>query len=50
MEILWFCLVALMLAVYTILDGFDIGAGIMHLLVAKTDEERRSVLSAIGPY
>jgi len=50
MEILWFCLVALMLAIYTILDGFDIGAGILHLLVAKTDEERRSVLAAIGPF
>lgn len=49
MEILWFCVVAFMLAMYTILDGFDLGAGILHLFVAKTDDERRTVLNAIGP-
>jgi cytochrome d ubiquinol oxidase subunit II len=49
MEAIWFTLVALMLTVYVVLDGFDFGAGILHLLVAKTDEERRTVLGAIGP-
>ena len=49
MEILWFCVVAFMLAEYVILDGFDIGAGILHLFVAKNDDERRTVLNAIGP-
>ncbi len=49
MEILWFCVVAFMLAMYTILDGFDLGAGILHLYVARTEEERRMVLNAIGP-
>src|ERR1700740_3649425 len=38
-----------MLAVYVLLDGFDLGAGAIHLLVAKTDAERRQVLAAIGP-
>jgi cytochrome d ubiquinol oxidase subunit II len=46
---MWFCLVALMLAGYVLLDGFDIGAGALHLWVAKTDEERRQVLASIGP-
>jgi cytochrome d ubiquinol oxidase subunit II len=32
-----------------ILDGFDLGAGIIHLLVGKSDTERRTVLNAIGP-
>jgi cytochrome d ubiquinol oxidase subunit II len=49
METTWFILVALMLAAYVILDGFDLGAGIMHLCIAKNDEERRMVLRAIGP-
>ncbi len=49
MPTLWFCLVAVMLAGYVILDGFDIGAGIIHLFVAKNDAERRAVLSSIGP-
>src|SRR5258708_18846016 len=46
---IWFCLVALMIALYVVLDGFDLGAGAIHLLVAKTDEERRQVLASIGP-
>ncbi|MGD1093182.1 MAG: cytochrome d ubiquinol oxidase subunit II [Bryobacteraceae bacterium] len=49
METLWFCLVALMVAVYVVLDGFDLGSGILHLLVARSDRERRSVIGSIGP-
>jgi cytochrome bd ubiquinol oxidase subunit II len=49
METIWFCLVAIMVAMYVLLDGFDLGAGAIHLLVAKTDEERRQVLASIGP-
>src|SRR5499425_1253927 len=49
MGTIWFCLVAFMIVVYVLLDGFDLGAGAIHLLVAKTDEERRSVLASIGP-
>src|SRR5881628_1977875 len=49
MGTLWFCLVALMIAIYVLLDGFDLGAGAIHLFVARTDEERRQVLASIGP-
>jgi cytochrome d ubiquinol oxidase subunit II len=49
MGTLWFCLVAFMITMYVLLDGFDLGAGAIHLLVAKTDEERRQVLASIGP-
>ena len=49
METLWFSIVAFMLAMYTILDGFDLGAGIIHRLVGKTESERELVLKAIGP-
>jgi cytochrome bd ubiquinol oxidase subunit II len=49
MGTIWFCLVAVMIAMYVLLDGFDLGAGAIHLLVAKTDEERRAVLASIGP-
>jgi len=49
MATVWFCLVSLMLAVYVILDGFDLGAGIVHLFVARTREERRAVIASIGP-
>ena len=49
MEAAWFAIVSGMLAVYAVLDGFDFGVGIVHRLVARTDEERRTVLAAIGP-
>ena len=49
MATLWFLLIAFMLVAYVILDGFDLGAGIIHLFVARTNEERRVVLRAIGP-
>lgn len=49
MEMLWFWLVSVMVALYAVMDGFDFGAGILHLFVAKTNEERRQVLAAIGP-
>jgi cytochrome d ubiquinol oxidase subunit II len=49
MQTVWFAIVSLMLTAYVVLDGFDFGAGILHLFVAKTDEERRTVLAAIGP-
>ena len=39
-----------MLATYVVLDGFDFGAGALHLFVAKNDPERRQVLAAIGPF
>ncbi|WP_257311761.1 cytochrome d ubiquinol oxidase subunit II [Geothrix fuzhouensis] len=49
MEMLWFWLVSVMVAIYVVMDGFDFGAGILHLVVAKTNDERRQVLGAIGP-
>jgi cytochrome d ubiquinol oxidase subunit II len=49
METLWFMIVAFMLAMYVLLDGFDLGAGIIHLFAARNAEERRTVLNAIGP-
>src|SRR6266404_547361 len=45
----WFWLVAVMIMAYVVLDGFDLGAGILHLLIAKTDQERRTVIRTIGP-
>ena len=48
METIWFVIVAVMLAGYVLLDGFDLGAGAIHLFAARTDKERREVLATIG--
>src|SRR5271154_4881232 len=50
METLWFCLVAVMIAAYVVLDGFDLGVGIVYLFVARNDAERKTVLRSIGPF
>ena len=49
MPTIWFMIVAVMVAMYVLLDGFDIGAGAVHLFIAKNDVERRTILRAIGP-
>jgi cytochrome bd ubiquinol oxidase subunit II len=49
METIWFGLVAFMLVAYVVLDGFDLGVGAIHTLVARDDGERRLVLRSIGP-
>src|SRR5271169_4223880 len=46
---IWFCLVAVMIAGYVVLDGFDLGVGILHLWIARDDAERRIVIRTIGP-
>jgi cytochrome d ubiquinol oxidase subunit II len=49
MLFIWFWLVAVMITAYVVLDGFDLGAGVLHLIIARTDQERRTVLRTIGP-
>ena len=49
MPTLWFMIVAVMVAAYVVLDGFDLGAGVIYLAAARTPDERRSIMRAIGP-
>lgn len=49
METVWFVIVVFMIGVYVVLDGFDIGVGIVYLWVAKSAEERQAALTSIGP-
>ena len=46
---IWFVVLAILLTGYAILDGFDLGVGILHPFVARTDHERRLVMNSIGP-
>lgn len=45
----WFLLLGVLLAGYAILDGFDLGVGILHPFVPKNETERRLAINAIGP-
>lgn len=50
METLWFCLVAFLLTGYVVLDGFDLGAGVVSLFAARGGDERGQVVESIGPF
>lgn len=45
----WFLLVAIMIVGYVVLDGFDLGVGIVHLFVARNEDERTVLRHTIGP-
>jgi cytochrome d ubiquinol oxidase subunit II len=49
MGFLWFAIISVMLTSYVILDGFDLGAGALHLFLGRTDDERRKIIRSIGP-
>jgi cytochrome d ubiquinol oxidase subunit II len=48
LNIFWFVILGVLLTGYAILDGFDLGVGILHLTV-KRDDERRILMNSIGP-
>jgi cytochrome d ubiquinol oxidase subunit II len=45
----WFWLVAIMIVGYVVLDGFDLGVGVLHLFLVRDESERQSTLQSIGP-
>jgi cytochrome d ubiquinol oxidase subunit II len=49
MGFIWFWLVAVMIVGYVVFDGFDLGVGILHLFLPRTEAERRVSLKSIGP-
>jgi cytochrome d ubiquinol oxidase subunit II len=49
-SIVAFCLIAAMLSAYTLLDGYDLGAGAIAPLLARTRGERSAVVESIGPF
>lgn len=49
METAFFCILAVMITAYVVLDGFDLGLGALYLFLARTDAERDRATEAIGP-
>ena len=49
LAVIWFVLEGVLLTGYAILDGFDLGVGILHPFAPRTDEERRIAMNSIGP-
>ncbi len=49
LQVVWFVLWGLLWAVYFMLDGFDLGSGMLYNFLARNDTEKRMILGAIGP-
>ena len=49
MGAIWFWIVAVMVAAYVVLDGFDIGVGILYPFLSRDEQDRRIMLHSIGP-
>jgi cytochrome d ubiquinol oxidase subunit II len=47
---IWFGLIGMLLAGYSVLDGFDLGIGTLLPFLGKTEEEKDRVIRAIGPF
>jgi cytochrome d ubiquinol oxidase subunit II len=50
LPITWFIIIAFFWTGFFILEGFDLGVGSLHMLVGKTDIERRVAINSIGPF
>ncbi len=50
MELFWYIVLMSMLAIYVVLDGYDFGAGIVHLFFAKKEKDKKAITNAIGPF
>lgn len=49
METIWYILLLLMISTYLVLDGFDLGVGVLHLFIAKNRQEQKQVIQSIAP-
>jgi len=50
LETIWFALWGILWAVYFMLDGFDLGIGALAPFIAKSENEKRALYNAMGPY
>ena len=49
LELLWFCLIAVLWSGYFVLEGFDFGVGMLLRFVGRSERERGTLLETIGP-
>jgi cytochrome bd-type quinol oxidase subunit 2 len=50
LQTIWFITIAVFWLGFFVLDGFDFGVGALHMLIGKTETERRVVINTIGPW
>jgi cytochrome d ubiquinol oxidase subunit II len=49
LRLIWWALLGILLIGFAVMDGFDLGTGVLLPFVARTDDERRVAINAVGP-
>lgn len=49
LQLLWFCLIAVLWIGFLVLEGFDYGVAMLIPVLGRTDKERRVLVNTIGP-
>lgn len=49
MQAIWFLLIAVLIAGYFVLDGFDLGAGVLYPFIAKNEKDKAIIRTSVGP-
>ena len=49
LRLIWWLLLGVLLAVYAVMDGFDLGVGMLLPFAGRTDLERRTIINSVGP-
>src|SRR6476469_9042364 len=50
LQVAWFIIIAVFWTGFFVLEGFDLGVGALHMVVGRTDLERRVAINTIGPF
>ncbi len=49
LRVIWWLLLGVLLIGFAVMDGFDLGVGLLLPFVARTDGERRVTINSVGP-
>ncbi len=50
LTVIWFVIIAIFWVGFFVLEGFDLGVGVLHRFVGRNDTERRVAINTIGPF
>ncbi len=50
LQTVWFVIIAIFWVGFFVLEGFDLGVGVLHQFVGKDDVQKRVAINSIGPF
>lgn len=50
LRVIWWCLVGVLLIGFVVIDGFDLGVGVLFMFIGKNDKECCVMINIVGLY